>query len=676
MRSASLRPLVLAVCSAVIAAAAVALAVSGARAAEVTRIAGPERIATAAAAALEVGPSDVVYVATALDFPDALAGGAAAARLGAPLVLVNDVGVPPPTAEALEAIDPDRIIVLGGPAAVAPAVVAELGAFATVDRIGGDDRFDTAVRISAELSPDGADVVVLASGTDFPDAVVGAVAAVADDAPVLLTAPDLLVDVVADELGRLEPDRIVVLGGTAAITDDVVAAASAAAGGADTERRSGPERTATAAAVSEAAFPDGADTAVIATGQAFADALAGGPLAAALDAPVLLSATACLSAPAADELDRLGVDRVVLLGGEAALSPEVAELAVCGGDPGDDDDDGDDDGDDDEPEDVTVITTEVATGLAAPWGMAFLPDGDALVTERDSGDILRIDPSTGSSEVLATIADVDSSGSEAGLLGVAIGPDDGLVYVYYTSGSDNRIVRMDLDGGQPEVVLDGIPRAGTHNGGRIAFGPDGLLYVGTGDAQDLSAPRDPDSLAGKVLRIDPDGGIPADNPFDNAVWSIGHRNVQGLTWDGDDRLYATEFGPGVDDEVNLIVAGADYGWPDETGPSDDPDITDPIVVRQPADASWSGAAVLVDGAVPQWEGDLFVAALRGERLWRFSLDDGAVTDDEELLVGERGRLRDVVVAPDGALWVLTSNTDGRGDAIDGDDRILRLGPQE
>ncbi len=322
---------------------------------------------------------------------------------------------------------------------------------------------------------------------------------------------------------------------------------------------------------------------------------------------------------------------------------------------------------------VDVVVTTVATGLEAPWGLAFLPDGRALVTERDSGRLLAVDEGGAVTEVQRLAA---AGSGEGGLLGVAVSPEDpGLVYAYTTTAQDNRVVRFRL-GEEPEPVLTGIPAAELHNGGRIAFGPDGMLYVGTGDAREASSAPDPGSLAGKILRLTPDGGVPEDNPTPGSpVYSSGHRNVQGLAWDDAGRLYASEFGQSTFDEVNLVEPGGDYGWPEVEGTGGAPEYVDPITTFDTAEASPSGVAILADGAIPQWEGDLFMAALRGERLWRLDLDDsGAVVGREELLSGEAGRLRHVAQAPDGSLWVLTSNRDGRGDPGPDDDRILRLGP--
>jgi glucose/arabinose dehydrogenase len=314
---------------------------------------------------------------------------------------------------------------------------------------------------------------------------------------------------------------------------------------------------------------------------------------------------------------------------------------------------------------VRVLTT----GLEAPWGLAFLPGGDALVTERDSARILRVPAGGGSPTEVQRLSEVDGGG-EGGLLGIAVSPAyarDGLVYVYYTTGEDNRIARMRL-GQRPEPIVTGIPRSGIHNGGRIVFGPDGFLYAGTGDAAEGGLSQDVSSLGGKILRMTPDGRPAPGNPFgDSLVWSKGHRNVQGLAFDSARRLWASEFGQNRFDEVNRIERGRDYGWPEVEGASEDSRFAQPLVTWTTEEASPSGAAIS--------DGTLYVAALRGRRLWTVPLDGrGGVGPPRAMLVGEYGRLRAVEVAPDGALWVLTSNRDGRGDPTDDDDRILRLVP--
>ena len=267
------------------------------------------------------------------------------------------------------------------------------------------------------------------------------------------------------------------------------------------------------------------------------------------------------------------------------------------------------------------------------------------------------------------LSEVDGDG-EGGLLGIAVPPTyarDQLVYVYYSTADDNRIARMRL-GQPPQPIVTGIPRSGIHNGGRIVFGPDGFLYAGTGDAAQGGRSQDVSSLGGKVLRMTPDGEPAPGNPFGNSlVYSKGHRNVQGLAFDSAHRLWASEFGQNRFDEVNRIEPGKDYGWPVVEGPSDDTRFAAPLVTWRTSEASPSGAAISGN--------TLYVAALRGQRLWTVPLDGtGGVGTPRALLEGEYGRLRAVERAPDGALWVLTSNRDGRGDPTDEDDRILRVVP--
>jgi glucose/arabinose dehydrogenase len=324
-----------------------------------------------------------------------------------------------------------------------------------------------------------------------------------------------------------------------------------------------------------------------------------------------------------------------------------------------------------------VEVSTLATNLEVPWSFAFLPDDDALVTERDSGRLLRVSPS-GDIREIQTLPEGGSG--EGGLLGVAVSPDyeeDHYVYAYYTTERDNRVVRFRI-GEKPEAILTSIPVNSYHDGGRIKFGPDGMLYVTTSDAGDPENSQDRSSLGGKILRIEPDGSIPPDNPFPaNPVYSFGHRNVEGLAWDADGQLYASEFGQNTWDEVNRIEAGENYGWPEVEGKGgEDEGYVDPITVWPTSEASPSGAEIMVDGAIPQWEGDLFVTALRGERLWHLELNGrGEIIERQKLLYGEVGRVRDVAQAPDGSLWISTSNQDSYGNPVsEQDDRIFRLAP--
>ncbi len=313
-----------------------------------------------------------------------------------------------------------------------------------------------------------------------------------------------------------------------------------------------------------------------------------------------------------------------------------------------------------------VRAEDLASRLSVPWGLVALDDASMLVSERDSGRIVRI-TADGGSEPLTTLADV-RPGGEGGLLGLTLTPDKSRLFAYFTAADDNRIVAMSWDGsrlGEPETVLTGIPKGGIHNGGRMAIGPDGFLYVGTGETGDKSLAQDLDSLGGKILRLTLDGRPAPGNPFDSAVWSYGHRNVQGLAFDGEGRLWASEFGQNTWDELNLITKGADYGWPRVEGSGNVEGMTNPVVVWHTGDASPSGLAF--------WRGELWMASLRGARLWEIPVTGAEAGEPVAHFSGDYGRLRSVVPTADGAaLLVTTNNTDGRGQPKDGDDRLLRV----
>jgi glucose/arabinose dehydrogenase len=314
----------------------------------------------------------------------------------------------------------------------------------------------------------------------------------------------------------------------------------------------------------------------------------------------------------------------------------------------------------------------IATGLQVPWGIAFLPNGDALVSERTTGRILRIPRGGGKPRTAMRVPGVDTGAGEGGLLGLAVSPDyssDHLVYAYFTSDSENRIVRFRL-GGTPQPILTGLARGGIHNGGRIAFGPDGKLYAGVGETGQSDLAQDLNSMNGKILRMNPDGSVPQGNPFPGSrVWSLGHRNVQGLAWDRSGRLWATEFGQSKTDEVNLIRPGRNYGWPTVEGKGDTRGgkFTNPIVTWTPTSSSSPSGDAIVGRA-------LYVAALQCGCLWKIPLHGTRAGKPSKLLAGRYGRLRTVVRAPDGSLWVSTSNRDGRGSPRKGDDRIVRVRP--
>ena len=321
---------------------------------------------------------------------------------------------------------------------------------------------------------------------------------------------------------------------------------------------------------------------------------------------------------------------------------------------------------------VSVART-VATRLEIPWGIAFLPDGSALVAERDRADIRRV-ATDGTTSRVGTVDGVEALG-EGGLLGLVVPPAEltggaVTVYAYFTAADDNRIVRMAYDNGRlgrPSTVLTGIPRAGNHDGGRMVVGPDDKLWIGTGEAGNPPLAQQLDSLGGKILRLNLDGSVPADNPFRGSpVWSLGHRNVQGLAFDSRGQLWATEFGQNTWDELNRIQRGKNFGWPAVEGMGTDGGrYVEPFIVWSTDEASPSGLAIVDDVA--------YVAGLRGQRLWQVPLGDADAAAGR--FTEEYGRLRTVLQAPSGALWVSTSNLDGRlrgRDPAPDDDKILEL----
>ncbi|PRH77292.1 glucose sorbosone dehydrogenase [Streptomyces solincola] len=322
------------------------------------------------------------------------------------------------------------------------------------------------------------------------------------------------------------------------------------------------------------------------------------------------------------------------------------------------------------------VAATLTEGLKSPWGLAELPDGDLLVSSRDEGTITRIDGESGKKTVIGSVPGVSPAG-EGGLLGIALSPSyasDRQVYAYFTTDSDNRIARLLYDErkpagqqlGAPDTVLRGIPKGSIHNGGRIAFGPDKMLYAGTGETGETGLAQDRASLGGKILRMTPDGEPAPGNPEpDSTVYSLGHRNVQGLAWDAEKRLWAAEFGQNTWDELNLVEPGGNYGWPETEGRGGGGGFKEPVAQWRTSEASPSGIAYA--------EGSIWMAGLRGERLWRLPLDgDKPVAEPQAFLREEYGRLRTVLAAGGDELWLLTSETDTRGTPEAGDDKLLRL----
>lgn len=329
----------------------------------------------------------------------------------------------------------------------------------------------------------------------------------------------------------------------------------------------------------------------------------------------------------------------------------------------------------------TSASQVIATNLDTPWAIAFLPDRSMLVTERP-GRVRLID-STGNlaDKEVSTINSVKEIG-EGGLLGIAIHPNFSVnhyVYLYYTYASNgantfNRVVRMKFENSQlldETIIVDQIPGASIHNGGRIKFGPDNYLYITTGDANNPSQAQDTTTLGGKILRVTDDGKAADGNPFRNLVFSYGHRNPQGITWDKDGNLWETEHGrslPTGFDEVNLIESGKNYGWPTIQGDETRSGMVTPLL-NSGATTTWApaGAAII--------NNSLFFGGLKGESLYQVTIEGTTVSNLRRHFTNQFGRIRDVVQGPDGMLYITTSNQDGRGNPAPDDDKVIKINPK-
>lgn len=328
--------------------------------------------------------------------------------------------------------------------------------------------------------------------------------------------------------------------------------------------------------------------------------------------------------------------------------------------------------------DSDPATKVIATGLDTPWSLAFLPDNSILITERP-GRLRIIDKNEKLVPTpIATIEDVVESG-EGGLLGVTVHPDfakNNYIYLYYTyevNGDDtqNRVVRYKLQNNtlsDETIITDRIPGALFHNGGRLKFGPDNYLYITTGDAQVPSLAQTRTSLAGKILRVTDDGDPVPGNPFNTRVYSYGHRNPQGITWDNTGNFWETEHGNNATDELNKIESGNNYGWPTIRGDEKDPAMESPLIQ--------SGSNTWAPGGIAFYNNSLYFAGLRGNALFRANVSNNTVSNLTKFFEGEFGRIRDVVLGPNNMLYITTSNEDGRGSPSPDDDKIIIVNPSK
>ncbi len=316
------------------------------------------------------------------------------------------------------------------------------------------------------------------------------------------------------------------------------------------------------------------------------------------------------------------------------------------------------------------VAGTIADDLDVPWGLAFFANGDALVSERDRARLVRVTPEGRVTRLGEVSGVAPATGiGEGGLLGIALAPgDEDTVFAYLTSASDNRLVRLSIRGGRvgrPKALLTGIPTSAHHHGGRLLFAPDGTLFVSAGDAEDSALAQQKGSLAGKILRLRTDGRAASGNPYGNRTWTYGHRNVEGLAFDAQGRLWATEFGDKKADELNRIVKGRNYGWPRVEGRSGNDAYANPA-------ATWSPTSSCSPAGLAITRSTAFVGALQGQCLFSVALDGTDAATPKAHFARDHGRIRNVAVATDGSLWMTTSNTDGRRTPGKNDDKILRV----
>jgi glucose/arabinose dehydrogenase len=319
---------------------------------------------------------------------------------------------------------------------------------------------------------------------------------------------------------------------------------------------------------------------------------------------------------------------------------------------------------------VPSSITTISSGWSIPWGMSWLPDGSALINERDSFKVFKLTPG-GTRTQVGTVPNAVTTSGEGGLLGIAVSrhwSSDHYVYIMHTASEGNRIVRMTYDGSSLsgyKILVQGIKKSKYHNGGRLKFGPDGYLYATTGEAQTPDLAQDKSSLNGKILRMTTDGRPAPGNPFGTLVYSYGHRNPQGIAWDPQGRLWEAEFGNSAYDEVNLIQPGNNYGWPTCEGTCSTSGMTDPKVQWPVSQASPSD--------ITYADGSLYVAALRGQRLWRVPVSGTTTGTPVSYYVNTYGRLRTVETVPgSNALWLSTTNCDNNGNQPAGSDKVFRV----